>query len=174
MSPSCQGDMAGNMSVDPPGEPDTWVSIRQAARRLGVTRTAIYSRIERGTLQARPNGNRGQLVRLPSDMQATVSTDRGAGTPPDMTPDMSGQHVALQAERDRLAGEVERWRSLAEERALAQARGEVENARRAAELAGKAELVEELRRQMAKLETEVAELRTPWWAKVLAALRHQG
>jgi hypothetical protein len=86
---------------------------------------------------------------------------------------MSVQHAALQVERDRLAGEVERWRSLAEERALAQTRGEVENARLAAELAGKVELVDELRRQLAKLETEVAELRTPWWAKMLAALRRQ-
>jgi hypothetical protein len=161
MSPSCQADMAGNMSADPPGEPDVWVSIRQAARRLGVTRAAIYSRIERGTLQARPNGNRGQLVCLPPGMQATVQADKETNTPPDMLPDMtpnkSGQHAALQAERDRLAGEVERWRSLAEERGLAQARAEGEN--------------HVLRMALDRLEGELDEARTPWWAKVLATLR---
>jgi hypothetical protein len=167
--------MVGDMAADPPGEPDTWLSIRQAARRLGVTRAAIYSRIERGTLQARPHGNRGQLVCLPPDMQANVQAGKGMGTPPVMSPDgapdMSGQHAALQAERDRLAGEVERWRSLAEERGLAQARVEVESVRLATELAGKGELVDELRRQVARLEAELVDARTPLLARLLALLR---
>jgi hypothetical protein len=173
--------MAGDMPAGPPGDPDLWVSIREAARRLGVTRAAIYSRIERGTLLARPHGNRGQLVRLPPDMQANVPADREKGALSDMAPDMSGQHAALQAERDRLTDEVECWRSLAEERGQTQARAEVENARLAAELAGKVELVEELRRQLKRelargdrLAEELVEARAPWWAKMLTALRRQG
>ncbi len=41
-----------------------WVPIGEAARRLGVTRAAIYGRIERRTLQTRPKGNRGVEVML--------------------------------------------------------------------------------------------------------------
>src|SRR3954452_17719548 len=44
-----------------------WVSIGQAARRLGVTRAAIYGRIERRTLPTRPKSNRGVEVLLPPD-----------------------------------------------------------------------------------------------------------
>jgi hypothetical protein len=160
--------MTGDMSADPPGDPDHWVSIRQAARCLGVTRAAVYSRIERGTLQARPHGNRGQLVRLPPDIRPNVQADGGTDTPsdmsPNMPPDMLGQHAALQAERDQLADEVERWRT-------AHGKAEVENARLAAELAGKVELVEELRRQRDRLEAQLAEARTPLWSRLLAALR---
>ena len=43
-----------------------WMSIGEAARRLGVTRAAIYGRIERRTLPTRPRGNRGVEVLLPA------------------------------------------------------------------------------------------------------------
>src|SRR3954471_22775121 len=43
-----------------------WMSIGEAARRLGVTRAAIYGRIERRTLETRPKGNRGVEVLLPA------------------------------------------------------------------------------------------------------------
>ena len=42
-----------------------WCSVNEAARRLGVTATAIRNRIKRGTLDTRPNGNFGRLVRVP-------------------------------------------------------------------------------------------------------------
>jgi chromosome segregation ATPase len=38
--------------------------VAEAARRLGVTPTAVRNRIERGTLESKPHGNRGRLVRL--------------------------------------------------------------------------------------------------------------
>jgi hypothetical protein len=44
---------------------EDWLTIHAAARRLGVTPTAIRNRIKRGTLQTRPNGNFGRLVRVP-------------------------------------------------------------------------------------------------------------
>jgi multidrug efflux pump subunit AcrA (membrane-fusion protein) len=44
---------------------DDWCSINEAARRLCVTPTAIRNRIKRGTLEHRPNGNVGKLVRVP-------------------------------------------------------------------------------------------------------------
>lgn len=51
---------------------DEWCSINEAARRLGVTPTAIRNRIKRGTLEHRPNGNVGKLVRVPPTVTLTV------------------------------------------------------------------------------------------------------
>src|SRR5512135_530627 len=45
-----------------------WLTVPEAARRLGVTPTAIRNRIKRGTLASKPQGNRGVLVRLPSSV----------------------------------------------------------------------------------------------------------
>ena len=52
---------------------DEWCSINEAARRLGVTPTAIRNRIKRGTLEHRPNGNIGKLVRVPPTVTVTVT-----------------------------------------------------------------------------------------------------
>lgn len=51
---------------------DEWCSINEAARRLRVTPTAIRNRIKRGTLETRPNGNHGRLVRVPKPVAPTV------------------------------------------------------------------------------------------------------
>jgi hypothetical protein len=60
---------------------DEWCTINSAARRLGVTATAIRNRIKRGTLETRPNGNFGRLVRVPLTVTPTVSE------PVTLTPD---------------------------------------------------------------------------------------
>ena len=49
--------LQGEGNRDPHGDADEWLSINAAARRLGVTATAIRNRIKRGTLETRPNGN---------------------------------------------------------------------------------------------------------------------
>jgi hypothetical protein len=51
---------------------EEWCSINEAARRLGITPTAIRNRIKRGTLEHRPNGNVGKLVRVPLTVTRTV------------------------------------------------------------------------------------------------------
>jgi len=51
---------------------DEWFSVNAAARRIGVTPTAIRNRIKRGTLEVR-NGNFGKLVRVPLTVPARVS-----------------------------------------------------------------------------------------------------
>ena len=48
-----------------------WCSINEAARRLHVTPTAIRNRIKRGTLETKPNGNHGRLVRVPLPVTLT-------------------------------------------------------------------------------------------------------
>jgi len=50
---------------------EEWCTINGAARRLGVTATAIRNRIKRGTLETRPNGNFGKLVRVPLTVTIT-------------------------------------------------------------------------------------------------------
>lgn len=52
---------------------EDWCSVSEAARRLGVTPTAIRNRIKRGTLEHRPNGNMGKLVRVPLTVPVTVT-----------------------------------------------------------------------------------------------------
>jgi hypothetical protein len=61
-------------AATPPTEPidESWCSINEAARRLGVTPTAIRNRVKRGTLPARPNGNFGKLVKVPRPVTLTV------------------------------------------------------------------------------------------------------
>lgn len=42
-----------------------WITLAEAAKRLGVTRAAVYGRIDRKTLTTRPRGNRGLEVLWP-------------------------------------------------------------------------------------------------------------
>jgi hypothetical protein len=73
-------------TVTPPADED-WCSVAEAARRLGVTPTAIHNRIKRGTLPTRANGNFGKLVKVPrlapeqtvmvtGDARVTVTDER--------------------------------------------------------------------------------------------------
>lgn len=96
-----------------------WCSINEAARRLGVTPTAIRNRIKRGTLQTKPNGNHGRLVHvtrlLPSPVPLSV-TDTVTGTVADTVPltvaeTYRARIADLEARADELRADVERERS---------------------------------------------------------------
>jgi hypothetical protein len=66
-----------------------WCSINEAARRLHVTPTAIRNRIKRGTLETKPNGNHGRLVRVPLPVTLTPDepvTPTVPGTVPEAVP----------------------------------------------------------------------------------------
>jgi len=45
-----------------------WLTVTAAARRLGITRTAVYSRIKRGTLQTQTDNHGHQLVNVDTNV----------------------------------------------------------------------------------------------------------
>jgi hypothetical protein len=72
-------DPAGSRTVPGPGE---WLSVAEAARRLGVTEKAVRNRIRRGTLEWRSAGNHGREVLLSPDMEAGDAAGDAAGDDP--------------------------------------------------------------------------------------------
>ena len=147
-----QGDSSPDSSGDDKGE---WLSIRQAAHRLGISRVSVYGRIKRGTLKTRPVGNKGQQVWLSHDMQPN---SHDATAEPELVDELRDRVAQLEQERERLVGEVERWRSEAE-----QARIVGERLKTVEEL-----LSRQLDREIARADRLEAELlRRPWWAKLL-------
>jgi hypothetical protein len=53
--------VAGNVVDDA----DEWLTLGEFAKRLGITRGSVYGRIRRRTVETKPNGNRGYLIRWP-------------------------------------------------------------------------------------------------------------
>src|SRR3954447_9908603 len=150
------------MGDEPPqGEPGAWVSVREAARRLGVTPKAVRDRLKHGSLQARPKGNLGREVLLPPG----VTTRESDGELPEK------KAATLPGET---AGEVaELLKEMAE---LCHALGRVEG-ELAAELRRSADLAAALdreRQEKASLRAELAEARRPWLARVLEGLSRKG
>jgi hypothetical protein len=121
-APNGEADVA--LSGYPHGDDGEWLSINAAARRLGVTATAIRNRIKRGTLQARPNGNFGKLVRVPPAMlpvTVTLIPREPVGVTVPLTPEGS---VPLTVTLTALRDHIETLKT-----ALARAEGELEGLR---------------------------------------------
>ena len=97
---------------------DDWCSVSEAARRLGVTSTAIRNRIKRGTLEHRPNGNVGKLVKVPRTVPEPVPLTVTPTVPEPLggtvTPGAEGVIKALEAH-------VQTLRELLDERNAAHA-----------------------------------------------------
>jgi hypothetical protein len=146
-----------------------WCSINEAARRLKVTPTAIRNRIKRGTLDTKPNGNFGKLVRVPLPVIPTVPatiTPTDPSTVSDtvsdtvtltnpLIPELRAQITHLE---ERLAG------TQAELVAMAQKVGAAEG-----EIAGlKAQAIEtRADRDAWRQQAERLSERQPWWRRLV-------
>src|SRR3954453_2486504 len=76
---------------------DGWCSVNEAARRLGVTPTAIRNRIKRRTLETKPNGNYGHLVRVPVPEPVPLTVPEPVTLTPDpVVVELRGQVTELQ------------------------------------------------------------------------------
>jgi hypothetical protein len=147
-------DQEGEPFQDGPREGE-WLTISAAARRLSITPRAVRSRIDRGTLRWKPAGNSGRVVWIVAQGPSQGPARGEWGVEPE---------VEVELLREELA-EVRVELARAEERAASadrRAEAEIAAERRAAgaEVAAKAALVEELRALL-------AELRRPWWRRLL-------
>lgn len=157
---------------------DDWCSVSEAARRLSVTPTAIRNRIKRGTLETRPNGNFGRMVRVPRTVSGTGSgTVLEAAVPGTVT----AVEELVSELRDRVsdlkarlaAADIERMdlrREMAQERAqAAQERDRLQDAlvtagkRLDAVLSAQKAESERHGREADELRREIERLRRPWW-----------
>jgi hypothetical protein len=153
-----------------------WVSLGEAARRLGVTRAAVYGRKERGTLQTRPNGNRGLGVLWPPPQRHHNGNGNGKDDVAltimgDGAHDGNGDILLadLRERLDRAEQDLEAVRAqVADLRVqLATARAEREAARAVAIADVATAQAETVARDqiIADLRERVAWLRLPWWQR---------
>ena len=154
--------------IDTPRD-DEWCIVAEAARRLRVTPAAIRHRIKRRTLEVRPNGNVGHLVRVPRPVPGT-----DVDTLPSTMPETVSVSDTLIAElRDRIAELQARLASVDAERAslrqeMSQERAATAQERMAAHEAATAQvaalnaLLEEMRRDRDRWHTAATERRS-WW-----------
>jgi len=154
----------------------SWLTIAATARRLGVSRRAIQKRIERNTIRWRPDGNKGRLVFVAhSDDRGGAHREHHSDGRSELaaTLTLPGPAVAPVAELDALRVELagERQRREVVEHELAEVR--VALARAEGQLAARAEVVDALRADRDRLAAEVADLRRPWLARLLDALRRR-
>jgi hypothetical protein len=168
-------DVEGDGHGDDHGDTGRWVTLGEAARALQVSRSAIYGRIGRGTLQMRRNGNRGTLVFLTSSM---TSADRHG----DEHPDSHGERhrdvdrdvtvTALRAENIELREALARV-TAEREAARAVALADVAAAKRVAEAEIAAQIAASLTKEavlrelVTELKAMLDEARRPWWQRLL-------
>jgi hypothetical protein len=164
-----------------PGDGTEWIGLGDAARRLGVTRAAIYGRIERGTLTSRPRGNRGLEVLWPSpqyhpDRQGKDNPNGNHDGQGDVAVTVTGNVMATMVEdlRERLErseGEVQQLRGqVADLRVeVAKAHAQVDAARAVAiaDVAAARAGTEAQAKLVTQLEALLADVRRPWWRRLI-------
>jgi hypothetical protein len=151
----------GRADEESPDVPGAWVSIAEAARRLGVSPCAVRLRIDRQRIRWRPVGNHGREVWL-----AVAGDDDPAGDPGE-SPGVPGTEVPLL--RARVEELLER---------AARAEGERDAVRAVAAvlreaLAREADHARQERARADRLEAALAEARRPWLARLLEAVRRR-
>ena len=153
--------MAENVAGEPPGKAGEWVTVAEAARRLGITPKAVRERIRHDSILWKPNGNVGRLVLVTEPSRE----------PPGEAEDAVGEELA------------ELRDALSEER-VARARAEGELAAERRHSAGLKALLTETRdiaerreaehkAVVAELRAELAEARKPALVRLIEALRRR-
>src|SRR3982751_1182712 len=108
---------------------DEWCGTQEAARRLGVTPAAVRNRIKRRTIEVKPNGNIGRLVRVPRTTVPSADPEPVPSTNPEPVPsavadlitELRDRVAELQAERAIMRQEMAQERAAAaQERTAAQ------------------------------------------------------
>jgi hypothetical protein len=150
---------------------DDWCSVSEAARRLGVTPTAIRNRIKRGTLEHRPNGNQGKLVRVSRTVTLTVPEPLGGTVTPTVSDPYAGEIKALRELADERLARIERADMRADrlDNEVERLRGELDRERQERErlvrvIEEQAAAVRQQGEQI-KLLTDQRE-RRPWWRRL--------
>jgi hypothetical protein len=139
---------------DSPGPPGEWVTIAEAARRIGITPKAVRERVRHGTLAWKPHGNVGRLVLVTEPPREPSASP---GEPPRPHGE-SGDEGAAELVADLRE-------ALAEERvARARAEGRLEAELRRAD---------ELRAERDRLEADLREARKPWVVRVVETIRRR-
>jgi len=133
--------------------PDEWVTMEEAAKRLGVSERTIRTRAQQGKIERKKDGVR-VLVRVEVLPETSGEFPANSGSLPEaLEAELRTQIADLKADKERLHQTVERHQ---------QAEGEM----RRLMLADKAELVE-LRQRLAIAPPEdkkpEPEIRRPWW-----------
>jgi hypothetical protein len=160
----------------------SWVSISEAARRLGISPRAVRLRIDRRQMTSRPVGNTGREVWVASSDVPAHGTGDSPGLPGteallERAARAEGETTLLRAALARVEDELASkgalvatlTAALAEERA---ARTEATLLRDA--LAREADHAGRERARADRLEAALLEARRPWLAKVLEGLRRKG
>jgi hypothetical protein len=146
--------VTGDSDLTGPGA--IWLSLGDAAKRLGVSVDAVRARVRRDRITSR-RGNDGRLSVLLSDEavteQAVASDESGAAA------------SRLRLDLDEARADADHWRELAHEREVKLA--EAMAAVRTAETVASAEVAAR-ERYIAQLEALLAEARRPWWRRWLA------
>jgi hypothetical protein len=169
--------------VDDNDNDDVWCSINEAARRLGVTPTAIRNRIKRGTLQTKPNGNHGRLVRVPRPISSPIPLTVPDTVPPivsdtvplTVTQTFQARITDLEARADELRLDVERERTerLQERERADRLTDEVANlarqlARTVEEAAARERALTKAGDDAIALRMELEALKSrPWWRRLV-------
>jgi hypothetical protein len=135
-----------DVMVDDDG--DEWIPLGAVARRMGISRAAVYGRVKRGTLEAKRKGNRGLLIRWQGDVEHDVTET--------ITHDVAHDVMELREER------------AAERIAAALVKGELVAELRHSQGLAKALAAERTRGD--RLEAALTEARRSWWERLVAAI----
>src|SRR4051812_2983884 len=147
--------------AEPTAGPDQWLTVSEAASRLGWHPDKVKSALRRGRLQARKN-NAGKWMVLVSPTMPDRANGSAGGRPGDTAARPADDPAALPAADPAM---IEAMLTAARaEGALAELRGTVAELKQA---------LDHERVRADRLEAALAEARRPWLAKVLEGLRRR-